>query len=110
LASQRASSVNKFILRLAPEIEVQPHIGCGRVNKKFQMSHARTVVFPGPLQLLRAIRGECGKASSTSSCQASGVTPNNSRTMSAGCSRHAAIFSAADELILIGKLISRAAL
>ena len=62
-------------------------LGCGRVQMKFQDSRALpTAVLPGfPLEAFSAIRSWCGNASSTSSCQASGVTPGKtSRTKTRG--------------------------
>ena len=57
MARQRASSVHNPVLRLSAEIEVTPQIGCGRVNMKFQPSHANTAVLPGPVHASMAMRG-----------------------------------------------------
>ena len=73
-AYQRASSVHRFARRFAALTDVAPTIGCGRVRRKFQPSQARRAVLPGPAQDFAAIRGVCGKASSASRCQGSGLS------------------------------------
>ncbi len=54
---QRAISVHSASLRFLPVIETAPIFGKRRVSRKFQASHAITVVLPGPLQHAIAWRG-----------------------------------------------------
>src|ERR1700749_58043 len=98
LACHFAISVQRPSARLSALIEVAAIFGCGRVSRKFHASHASTVDFPGPLHACMAMRGFVGKMSRISSCQASGSTPNSSRTIELGFWRQALILSAMGSL------------
>ena len=82
-----AISVHRPSARFSALIDTAAIFGRGRVIRKFQHSHARTVVLPGPLHAFIASRGVRGNIASTSSCHASGTTPNTSRTNTRGSSR-----------------------
>jgi len=52
-----AISAHRLSARLSPLTEVAAIFGSSRVSRKFQASHAITVVLPGPLQAFMASRG-----------------------------------------------------
>src|SRR6478735_9382179 len=86
LARHLAISVHRVSARLSALTLVAATLGSSLTVRKFQASQASTAVLPGPLQAFIASRWLRGKANSTSSCQASGVTPNTSRTKRRGSS------------------------
>src|SRR5882762_8467573 len=84
LACHFAISVHRLSARLSALTLVAATLASSFVARKFQASQASTAVLPGPLQAFIASRWLRGNAASTSSCQASGVTPNTSRTKRGG--------------------------
>ena len=55
-ACHLAISAHRLSARLSAVTEVAATLGCSRVARKFQASHASTAVLPGPLQAFMAMR------------------------------------------------------